>query len=68
MKRTSYELSKMFLTINAFSDDRRKIGGVKVNLYQVSVGPYRHDLPLGTEEKDKLRIGFDLKISPIVEI
>jgi hypothetical protein len=66
MKLTKYQLCKRYLIINIFSENRQIIAGLKLNLYQISVGPYHQDFLLKASDKRHARISMDVKISQIV--
>lgn len=66
MKLTMYQMCKRYLIVNVFADNRQKVASLKLNLYQISVGPYHQDFLLKASEKRQARISMDVKISQIV--
>jgi len=63
-----YQLRKRSLVVNVYSETRAKAAILRLNLYQISVGPYHQDFQVNFSNGCLARISLDVKISQLIEL
>lgn len=54
--------------LNVYSEMRLKVATLRLNLYQISVGPYHQDFQLNFPMNRLARISLDVKLSQLIEL
>jgi hypothetical protein len=63
-----YQLRKKALEVTAYNKSKTPIGSLKINLFNIWVGPYHLDFKLELEKCPTTRISFNFKISQGIQL
>jgi hypothetical protein len=65
---TEYELRTNVLEVGIAEEGGQRVGGVRINLFLITTGPFHQDFAVEFANGRTGRISFDLKISQIITL